>query len=72
MVPFPRPWLSTVIHNYGDAFHGKPSTIPVIPAKAGIQDLWLPETPEAPELHARLGGHDTWELVLAGDQSTSP
>ena len=42
------------------------------PRKAGIQDLWLPETPAAPELDARLRGHDTWELVLADNQNTSP
>jgi hypothetical protein len=46
--------LGTLIRNYGDVFHSLPSANPVIPAKAGIQNLSIPRTTVPAGLDTRV------------------
>ncbi len=51
--------LSAAVRNYGDVFRSDRFPNPVIPAKAGIQNVWIPATATS-SLDARLRGHDVW------------
>jgi hypothetical protein len=53
--------LSAAIRNYSDMYFRFPNS--VIPAKAGIQVVWIP-TMATPGLDARLRGHDGWNVRL--------
>jgi len=51
--------LIAAVRNYGDIFHSDRFPNPVIPAKAGIQIVWIPAM-ATPGLDARLCVHDVW------------
>jgi hypothetical protein len=61
--------LSADTPNCGDMFHGDPSNF-VIPAKAGIQDVWV-ATMAPTVLDARFRGHDDG-LDQSSIKNTSP
>jgi len=53
--------LSAAVGNYSDIFRNK--QFAVIPAKAGIQVVWIPMMATL-GLDARLRGHDVWNIQL--------